>query len=61
MTVSINIGTNPKDIKNIAKIREIVNNSSNDSKDVEDAKTWLNEIYKLLTDPSVFSSDNYKY
>lgn len=60
MTVSINIGTNPKDIKNIAKIREIINNSSDSSKDIEDAKTWLNEIYKLLTDPSVFSRDNFQ-
>lgn len=57
MSVSINIGTNPTDIDNINKIRNLLHSNTIDKESNKDLIEWVDEIHKFLTDPSIFSQE----
>jgi len=54
MTLSILIGQNIDDINNIKRLKNIIDNISDDN----DLKDWLNNIYSTLTDPSQYTANN---
>ncbi|MGA1048598.1 MAG: hypothetical protein ACO3UU_11335 [Minisyncoccia bacterium] len=54
MTFSVLIGKNKSDIDNIKKIKDIIDNTSEDP----NLKQWITDIYFLLTDIHNYTSDN---
>jgi hypothetical protein len=54
MTISIAIGSDPKDIENLKKIRQIINKEN--VSDTESVKEWVDDLYFLLTNYKHFAN-----
>jgi len=53
MSITIAIGNDPIHIERLNTLKEILD-SQDQSPQIVDLKSWVSDIHKFLTDPSVF-------
>ena len=54
MSITIAIGNDPIDIQRLKTIKEILE-SQEQKPEIVDVKSWVTDIHRFLTDPSVFA------
>jgi len=54
MSITIAIGNDPTDIKRLNTIKQVLE-SQEEKPEIVDVKSWVSDIHRFLTDPSVFA------
>jgi len=55
MSITIAIGNDPTDIKNLDNLNKILD-SQEDNPEISELKIWISDMRKILTDPSAFAN-----